>query len=369
MPATIPFLDLRVSDAATRQRLLAAVERVLLHGRMILGPEVTELEEKMAGFLGRRFALSVGSGSAALFLALRALGLGPGDEVITTSLSWIATANAIAMTGATPVFADIRDDLNIDPDSVARLITPRTRAILPVHYTGKIAPMEALQALAARNDLLLVEDAAQAFGAKQKGRPAGSFGILSCFSMNSMKVFASCGEAGLITTDGDSLHEKLLALRYNGTVNRETCLLPGLNDRMDTLQAAILLERFKDLPELLERRRTIAARYRERLRGVVGLPEESPGCQDAWYTFTVRAERRDALQAFLSQTGIETKIQHPILMPHQPAYRQAPRDRLSNAERLVEHILCLPAHEKMSPDQVDAVAERIVRFYDRESAS
>src|SRR5438093_3143193 len=195
MQQKIPFLDLRVTDDAERQELLGAVDTVLRHGRMVMGPEMQEFERQVAARVGRRFAVAVNSGTDALFLGLKALDIGPGDEVITTSLSWIATANAIALNGATPVFADIRDDLNIDPNSVRRLVTPRTKAILPVHYTGKVCEMSPLITLAAEHRLHLVDDGSQSFDARHQGRCSGSFGVLGCISLNPMKVFSACGEA------------------------------------------------------------------------------------------------------------------------------------------------------------------------------
>ncbi len=216
----VAFLDLRVLDDDERAELMAAVETVFRHGRMLLGPEVQELEQRVAQRCGREYGIGVSSGTDALYLALRSLDIGPGAEVITTSLSWIATTNAIALTGATPVFADIRSDLNIDPASVQRLVTERTRAILPVHYTGKVCDMAALQQIADTHGLFIVEDASQAFDATWHGRRAGGFGVLGCISMNPMKVLAACGEAGMIVTDRADLRDRLESLRYNGTINK-----------------------------------------------------------------------------------------------------------------------------------------------------
>ncbi|SLM30903.1 Daunorubicin biosynthesis sensory transduction protein dnrJ (fragment) [Desulfamplus magnetovallimortis] len=247
----IPFLNLSIPSEAERLELLNAIDTVFQHGRIILGPEVSEFENTMAKRCGRKWAKGVNSGSDALYLCLRGLGIGPGDEVITTSLSWIATANAITLTGAKPVFADIQEDLNIDPISVSRLINPKVKALLPVHYTGKICNMEKLQKIANEHNILLIEDAAQAFGAKRYGKTAGSFGDAACFSLNSMKVLAACGEAGFITGDNTTLQERIEWLRYNGTINRESCVEPALNSRMDTIQAAILLKRLSNFKKKL----------------------------------------------------------------------------------------------------------------------
>ncbi|MHB8834635.1 MAG: DegT/DnrJ/EryC1/StrS family aminotransferase [Candidatus Methylomirabilia bacterium] len=354
----VPFLDLRVTDEGERRELLEAVEATLRHGRLVMGPEVGELERAVAATVGRNYGVGVNSGTDALFLGLKALGVGPGDEVVTTALSWIATANAIALTGAVPVFADIRDDLNIDPESVARLLNDRTKAVLVVHYTGKICDMEPILAAAGRRGIPVVEDASQAFGAHRGGRVSGAWGTMACFSMNPMKIFAACGEAGIVLVDDDRLRDRLEILRYNGTVNREVCVEPSLNGRLDTVQAAILLRRLPRVPGVIATRRRNAARYHEALRGVVGLPEEETGEMQVYYTFTVRTPRRDELKCFLEQRGIEVKIQHPRLMPDQPAYRGCRRE-CPRAQELVHQILCLPVHEKLTVADIDFVASSI----------
>ncbi len=359
----VSFLDLRIRDDSERQALLNAVDRVFQHGRIVLGPEVTAFEEAVARMCDRRHCAGVNSGTDAVYLALRALKVGPGDEVITTALSWIATANAIALTGATPVFADIRDDLNINPDAVQSLVGPKTKCLLPVHYTGKVCDMTALGEVAGRHKLIVLEDASQAFSARHRGKVAGSFGHAAAFSLNPMKVLAACGEAGVVVTDDEEIAKRMEFLRYNGCVNRETCLEPSVNGRLDTLQAAILLERLKGLPVLVGKRRKNAAQYRERLSQVVVCPLDANGDYDVYYTFTIQADRRDALKAFLEQRGVETKIQHPLLMPQQPAYAKTARGDYPNALRLVQRVLCLPIHEKLEPDDIDYVCDTVVEFF------
>lgn len=361
----VPFLDLRVVDATERAELLAAVARVLDHGRMVMGPEVDELEARLAVLCGRRHAVAVGSGTHALWLALKALQLKPGDEVITTALSWIATANAIALAGGTPVFADIGDDLNIDPASVRRMVSQHTRAIVPVHFTGKMCCMDELQQIASTHGLTLIEDAAQAFGATYRKKIAGSFGRMAAFSMNPMKVLAGCGEAGAVVTDDPELYERLVALRYNGCVNREVCIEPSLNGRIDTLEAAILLRRLDRLPALLAARRRNAARYDHLLAGVVDTPPPATEGEDVFYTYTIRADHRDELRSFLEERGIETKIQHALLMPEQMAYRAGARGEFTRARALQQRFMCLPIHEKVAEAQIDYVAACIREFVRR----
>jgi dTDP-4-amino-4,6-dideoxygalactose transaminase len=362
MSMNVPFLDLRLSEATEREVLMGAMESVLKHGRLVMGPEITQFETTIAAYCGRKFCVSVGSGTDALFLSLKALRLGPGDEVITTALSWVATANAIALTGATPVFADIQDDLNICPRSVESLVTKRTKAILAVDYTGKICDMDALESICQRHGLLLVEDGSQAFGATRKGRRCGSFGTVAAISHNPMKVFAALGEAGSILCDDEALYERLVALRYNGTVNRETCIEPSLNGRMDTLQAAVLLKRLDHLDALLQRRNENARYYAERLDGLLKLPAEDENGRQVYYTYTVQTPARDELEQYLADTGIETKVQHRLLMPEAPAYKPGVRGNYPNALALSRQILSIPVHEKLTEAQRCHVADSIEAF-------
>lgn len=363
----VPFLDLRITDADERAELLAAVETVFDHGRFINGPEVAELERQVAARCQRPYAVGCNSGTDALILALRCLGLGPGDEVILPAMSWIATCNAVALTGATPVFADIRDDLTIDPASVRSLLTPATKALLPVHYTGKIADIHTLLAIAAEHGLELVEDAAQAFGATWQGRPAGSFGRFGCFSMNPMKVFAGLGEAGMVVCGSDDDRRRLEVLRYNGMVDREVCIQTSSNGRLDTLQAALLLKRLARVDTIIARRREIAQRYNAALSGMVETPREVPGQRDVCYVYAIRTPHRDALRDWLESQAIEAKVRDPYLMPDQPAYRDGVRGEFPNARRLVGTLLCLPAHEKMHDGEVDQVIDAVLRFFASEA--
>lgn len=358
----VPFLDLRVGDVGERDELLHAIDEVLCHGQIVLGPEVETLEKQVAQGCGRSFAVGVNSGSDALILAMRSLNFPPGSEVITTPLSFIATANAIRLNALVPVFADIGDDLNLDPASISKAITPKTRAIMVVHWAGKICPMVEITAIARERGLVLIEDASQAYGASFGDRKAGGFGHLACFSMNSMKVFASLGEAGVVVTDDSDLRDRLIALRYNGLVNREMCHYVSHNGRMDTLQAAVLLVRLRRLDSVLSARRENALYYHQHLRGLVVIPEESPQFRDVFYTYTIRSNRRDDLKQFLENRDIETKIQHPLLMPQHPAYHGS-LGHYPNAERLIREVLSLPIHEKLMPDQRAWVVESVQDFF------
>ncbi|MBF0454441.1 MAG: DegT/DnrJ/EryC1/StrS family aminotransferase [Magnetococcales bacterium] len=359
----IPYRDLSVQDPQMKAALLAAVDRVLSHGRLILGPEVQQFEEAMASACQSRYAVGVNSGTDALFLALRALDIGPGDGVITTPLSWIATGNAITMTGAKPVFVDVGRDLNINPDLIEAAITPAVKAIMPVHFTGQLCRITEIVEIAQRHGLAVIEDGAQAFGARYGEKPAGSFGTLGCFSMNPMKMLAGYGEAGVVVMNDPLLRDKIDSLRYAGTINKEDCHRPSLNGRLDTLQAAMIMVALAYLPEKIARRREISRFYAERLSGIVGCPGENPGYFHTYYSYTILCERRDELQAFLAVRGVETKIQHPILLPYHTAYKGSHPCSIPVAEQLVTQILCLPNQENLSWEALQTITDLVVEFY------
>lgn len=359
----VAFLDLRVTDVFERDQLIKAISTVMNHGRLVMGPEIEQFENAVAEYCGRKFCVSAASGTDGLFLGVKALNIGEGDEVITTSLSWVATANAIALNGAKPVFADIKDDLNIDPESVVKLITARTKAILTVDYTGRICDMEALEQICKQHNLFLIEDGSQSFGATRNGRRCGSFGVISAISHNAMKVFGALGEAGSILCDDEDLYNRLVSLRYNGTINRETCIEPSLNGRMDTLQAAVLLVRLKNLNNLISARLKNANVYNKRLKDCVTIPVVSDYESHVYYTYTILTPQRDSLRSYLEELGIETKIQHPMLMPEHPAYLKNVVGDFMNAQRLSKQYLCIPIHEKLTPDEVEYIANSILKFF------
>jgi dTDP-4-amino-4,6-dideoxygalactose transaminase len=361
----VRYRDLSVQDPDLRARLLQVVDELLRDGQLLMGPAVETWERLIADYCGKRHCVGVSSGTNAIYLALRAFDIGAGDEVIVPAMSWIATANAVAMAGATPVFVDVGDDLNIDVSAAEAAITPRTRAILPVHYTGRLCDMAAIGALAKRHGLRVIEDAAQAFGAANDAGRAGGFGDAAAFSLNPMKVFPGFGEVGAVLVDDPQVCERLQALRYLGTVNKEVCVEPSLNHKIDTIQAAMMLVSYDRVEPALVRRTEIAARYGERLQGLVGCPEAPRSPADrrsVFFDYTITTPRRTEMRRYLEAKGIEVKIRHPLLMSQQPAYRHLPARPLPNAERLVKQILSLPIHEKLTDDQIDYVVESISQF-------
>lgn len=365
MGRMVRFLDLKVVNSIAYND---AISKVFSHGQFILGPEVQLFEKKMCAYTGRKYCLGVSSGSDALFLSLKALGIRAGDEVITTSLSWIATANAISLTGAKPVFVDIDHDLNISPQAIIKSITPKTKCILSVDFTGKLCNYNLIEKIAKDYNLLLVEDASQAFGATdQRGRPSGSFGDISAISHNPMKVLAALGEAGSILTDDEDLYKKLSILRYAGTINREICVTPSLNHRLDTIQASILLANLATFEKnVLEPRSRNAALYDKHLPDIVFKPAPSvyPERQ-VYYTYSARVPNRDLLMEYLSDNLVETKVQHKLPMPSHPAYSNLKTDSKTYPEAIkaCNEIICLPIHEKLTIDDILHVCDLITKFY------
>src|SRR5206468_7651040 len=289
----IPYANLAGQHAALRDELLAAVGRVLDHGKFILGPEVGEFERRFAAVCGVDHAVAVGNGTDALVLALRVLNIGAGDEVITVPNSFVASAAAIALLGARPVFVDVADDLNIDVGRIDAAITPRTRAILPVHLTGRPVQMGPLMEIARRRTLRVVEDCAQAVCAEYDGQRVGSFGDVGCFSLHPLKTLNACGDGGVLTTADKAIAARLRELRNIGLKTRDECVVWSGNSRLDTLQAALLLVKLAHLDEWTERRRANAAAYQRLLADVrqIRLPMDRAGERAVYHTFVIQAER------------------------------------------------------------------------------
>ena len=368
-PLRVPFQDLPLQISHLRAELDAAMAKVVNHGQFILGPEVAAFEEAWAKFCGTSHCVGLGSGTDALHLILRALGIGAGDEVITVANTFIATAEAISYSGAKPVLVDCcLENYLIDPHAVAAAITPRTRAIIPVHLYGQPANIDALAALAARHGLALIEDSAQAHGATLvDGRRCGTLGTAAAFSFYPGKNLGAFGDAGAMTTTDASLAHRIRLLRNWGSVVKYHHEVPGFNSRLDTLQAAILSVKLRHLAEWNDRRRAAASWYRQELAdcdGVV-LPALAPWTGlHAYHLFVVRiTERdRDSVARALLSAGIQTVVHYPIPIHLQKAYATLglPRGSFPAAEAAASGILSLPMFPEITQDQVTQVCD-IVR--------
>lgn len=364
---TVPYVDLARQHAALKERLIAAAGRVIDHGQFILGSEVEIFEQRFAELCGVRYAVGVNSGTDALILALLALGIGPGDEVITAPNSFIATASAIRIVGAWPVFVDAGEDYNIDPALIEQAITQKTKALLPVHLTGRPARMEEILSIAERHRLAVIEDCAQAVLASRKGKRVGAWGEVGCFSLHPLKTLNALGDGGVLTTNDPRIYEEIKIRRNLGLKNREDCLLWSHNTRLDTLQAAMLLVKLDYLEPWTTRRRENARYYREKLAGLgqVCIPSECECEYAVYHTFVVQAERRDELRAFLGSRGIGTAIHYPLPIHLTTAGRELgyPRGSFPVAEEQAKRIVSLPVYPELTTADLDCVIQGLFDFY------
>lgn len=362
MDMNIPMMELAAESDLLAPEIVPAVQGVLASGQYIEGPNVRAFEQEVARYLGVRHAIGVASGTDALMLALRACGIGPGDEVITTSFSFIATASAIAMTGATPVFVDI-DPLtfNLDPAGVEAAITARTRAVLPVHLYGQAADLQPLAALCDRHGLRLIEDCAQAMGAEYRGRKLGAWGHAACLSFYPTKTLGGCGDGGMVVTDDEALAARVRMLANHGSRTRYRHELLGYNSRLDELQAAILRVKLRHLDEFNRRRRDHARRYHEALANLpLQLPREAGTGTHVYSLYTIACDDREHLRAALTAQGISCAVHYPLALHRQPLWGAAYANvRLPHAERAAQRVLSLPLSPLARAEQIDAVARAV----------
>ncbi|PYN53541.1 MAG: erythromycin biosynthesis sensory transduction protein eryC1 [Candidatus Rokuibacteriota bacterium] len=363
----IPFLDLTRQHAALRGDLLAAAARVLDSSRFVLGEEGKALEAALAARHGVRHAVGVASGTDALRLALAALGVGPGDEVLTPAFSFVASATTIVMVGARPVFVDIEPETYaLDVAAAERALTPRTRAIVPVHLYGHPAPMDRVQAFARAHRLAVVEDAAQAIGASWAGKPVGAWGDAACLSFYPTKNLGACGDAGMVLTDRDDLAARLSRLRHHGDHGRYQHVEFGYSSRLDEVQAALLAVKVRHLDAWTERRRRIAARYRDLLGGVgLGLPVERLGARHVYHLFSVRHPQRDALQKALANQGVGTAVHYPLPVPGQQVFGGGGERLYPEAWRAAREVLSIPSFPELTDGEVERVAAAVRQACER----
>jgi dTDP-4-amino-4,6-dideoxygalactose transaminase len=359
----IPFLDLTRQHAGLRDELAAAAARVIDSSQFVLGPEGRALEAELATVCGARHGVGVGSGTDALRLALAALGVGAGDEVLTPAFSFVASATTIVMTGATPVFVDVEPDtLTMDPHAAARLLTRRTKVIMPVHLYGQPADLDQLTALARDRGLALLEDNAQAVGATWQGRPVGGWGDAACLSFYPTKNLGALGDAGMLVTTRDDIAERVRRLRHHGDAGRYHHVELGYCSRLDELQAAFLRVKLRRLRAWEERRRSIAAQYHAELAGLpVTLPVERAGARHVYHLFTVRHAQRDELAKRLADEGVGTAVHYPLPVPGQPMFGLEGEKRWPNAWRAAREVLSLPCYPELTDDEVTRVIAAVRR--------
>jgi dTDP-4-amino-4,6-dideoxygalactose transaminase len=363
----VPYINLGLQHKEIKAEILDRIGKLLDNGQFIMGEELAAFEKSFAELCGVKYALGLANGTDALFLALMALGIGKGDEVITAPNSFLASASSVAIAGATPVFADVLDDFNLDPAQVEKAITSRTKAMIVVHLTGRPAKMDELMAIAKKHNLHVIEDCAQAIGSTYDGKGVGSFGTFGCFSLHPLKNLAACGDGGMITTNDDALYQHLLKSRNHGLRNRDECELWSYNSRLDNLQAAILNVKLKELGKWTARRRAIASMYQQKLNGVGDLivPKDAGKEKAVYHTFIIQTSKRDALKQYLADHGIDTKVHYPIPIHLQDAakYLGYKKGDFPVTERHTATMMSLPVFAELTDEQVNYVADTIISFY------
>ncbi|UCE66939.1 MAG: DegT/DnrJ/EryC1/StrS family aminotransferase [Candidatus Zixiibacteriota bacterium] len=364
----IPPLDLKRQYASIKNEIDSAIQNVLNHGGFVLGPEVKELESKLAEYCNTKNGVGVASGTDALLLSLMVAGIKPGDEVITSTFTFFATAGVISRLGAKPVFVDIDPDtFNIDPELIEKAVTPKTRAIIPVHLYGQSAEMDEIVAAAKKHDIPIIEDAAQAVGSTYKGKKAGSFGLTGCFSFYPTKNLGGYGDGGFISTDDDETADLLRRLRLHGARPKYFHSIIGINSRLDSMQAAALLVKLKHLPEWHEARRTRARHYDNLLSDIDQV--KTPFVRDynyhIYHQYTILAEKRDALKEYLKSKDIGCEIYYPVPMHLQECFKYLgyAKGSMPAAEKASEMALSLPIFPELTDREQDYIAETIKEFY------
>ena len=364
----IPLLDLKAQYATIRQEAEAAVKKVIENQDFILGEEVRNLEKEIAGYCGTKYGVGVASGTDALILALRALDIGPGDEVITTPFTFFATAESISIVGAKPVFVDIDSrTYNIDPALITKKITKKTRAIMPVHLYGQCADMDPITDIAKRHDLKVIEDNAQAIGATYKDRKSGTMSDVGALSFFPSKNLGGFGDGGMVVTNDEKLADHIRVLRVHGSGARYIHSEIGMNSRLDNLQAAVLRIKLKYLDGWLGARRKNAESYKEKLEG---LPVITPYVPDhnvhTYHQYTLRAKSgREKLMKYLLDSGIETRTYYPIPLHLQDCYKSLgyKKGDMKNSEGAADEVFSIPVFPEMAQSQKDYVVEKIVAFF------
>jgi dTDP-4-amino-4,6-dideoxygalactose transaminase len=363
----IPYVNLSAQHVMLREELMTAAKSVIESGQFILGEQVEKFEDEFSRICRGARTVAVNSGTDALIMALRALGIGAGDEVITVPNSFIATASAIIIAGARPVFVDVNDDLNMNPDLLEKAITSRTKAVLPVHLTGRPADMYPILEFAKRHRLFVIEDCAQAVLAEYKGKPVGSFGNIGCFSFHPLKTLNACGDGGIVATQDSDLYEKLKLMRNFGLETRDNAVLWSGNSRLDTIQAVFLSVKMKYLSKWTQQRISNAHYYQRELMEVkeIILPFDKPGEKAVYHTFVIQANDRDELMKYLDSQGIKTAVHYPRPIHLQDAalplgYKEG---SFPVAEEQAKKILSLPVYPELQKEDLDYIVHAIKEFY------
>lgn len=366
MTKNIPLVGLFDQYQTIKPEIDAAIQNIINNSAFVGGEEVKRFESEFAAYCEAKACVGVGNGTDALYLTLRALGIGPGDEVITVAHTFIATSEAISMTGATPIFIDVVEDtMLMDPSLIEAAITPRTKAIIPVHLYGQSCDMDAIMEIARKHELKVVEDAAQAHGGRWRGQRVGSIGDAATFSFYPGKNLGAFGDAGAVVSQDEALIERIRMIANHGRLEKYTHKMEGVNSRLDGMQAAILRVKLRYLDEWNQRRRQIADAYRDQLtdRGIV-LPTVHENAEPVWHLFVVRVAERERLQSVLKDEGIATGIHYPVPLHHQPAYEDRRASyKLPVTERVAQEIVSLPIYPELDQEQIEHVCNAVASAF------
>lgn len=367
MPYKVPFVNYPLQYRNLEKELDAATKRILINGDLILRSDVEEFERTIASFVGTKYAVGVNSCTDALILSLKAAGIGEGDEVITVSHTFFATIEAIVHCGAKPILVEVGEDFVMDVEGLREAITHKTKAVIPVHLNGRLCDMEEITGIAKENNLIVIEDAAQALGAKSNGKMAGSFGLTGCFSFYPAKLLGSFGDGGAVVTNDENVAQKVRLLRNHGQKSKTEIALYGFTSRLHNIQAAVLNVKFRYLPQWLNRRREIALIYENGLSGVKGIklppaPNADTRFFDVFQNYVLRAQRRDELFEFLKENGVETLIKDPVANHVQKGLGLS-HFHLPFTEQLAKEVISLPMYPELTDQQVEFVIETIRKFH------
>lgn len=362
----VPFLDLKTQYSKIEPEIISKITEILRSGSYIMGPYAQKFEEEFAAAHEAKYCLAVNNGTSALHLALWAAGVQASHEVIVPANTFIATAEAVSLCGATPVFVDHDDFYNLDPEQLERVLSSRTKAVIAVHLYGQPAQVQKLRAFCDAHRLLLIEDAAQAHLAKDEGRFVGSWGDVTCFSFYPGKNLGAYGEGGAVITNDPELHHKMKILRDHGSETKYNHVAPGHNYRLEALQCGILSVKLQYLPGWTESRRNVASQYTELLQGLpITLPRVRPGVEPVWHLYVILAHERDKLQHYLTEKGIGTGLHYPVPLHLQRAYASLGYQQGSfpRAEGSADKLLSLPMYPEMTTEQIESVAHYVREFY------
>ena len=367
MAYKVSFVNIPRHYQNLKEKILKTLDDVLSRGDLILRKDVEEFEKNIADFVGTKYAIGLNSGTDALFLPLKAAGIGPGDEVITVSHTFVASIAVIVNAGAKPILIDVKDDFTMDMDKLEEAITPKTKAVIPVHLNGRMCEMDKLMEIAQKHNLIVVEDAAQSLGAKFKNKMAGSFGLAGGFSLYPFKILGAFGDGGIMATNDENIAEKVRLLRDHGQKTKTEIVCYGWNSRLDNLQAAFLNLKFKYLPNWIKRRREIAEIYNKGLSEVSGVelpsaPDSDERYFDIYQNYVLKAQRRDEFFNFLKEKGVETLIKDPIANHLHPNLGLS-RFRLPYTEKLAKEVISLPMYPELSNQQIQYTIDCVREFY------